>query len=264
MIKMIATDMDGTFLKDDKTFDRPWFDRLKQKMAREQVHFVVASGNQYEHLLDIFQHDHHLAYIADNGAKIIDDGKTLAQSFLPQPAVQTALQLLQHEPILQGAEVILSGEKSAYTTATPADSGYQQMTHFYPVLKTVPKFSQIKDRLYKLALSWPAQSAERQEALLKEALPQLHVTSSGLGGIDIIAPKINKGVALRQLQQRWQITPAETAAFGDSNNDLELLHACDYSYAMKNANKRVKQTAQYQTQHDNNHDGVLAQMAKLI
>lgn len=264
MIKMIATDMDGTFLKDDKTFDRLWFDRLKQKMTREQIHFVVASGNQYEHLLDIFQHDPHLAYIADNGAKITHDGKILAQSFLPQPAVQTALQLLQREPILQGAEVIISGEKSAYTTATPEDAGYQQMTHFYPVLKTVQKFSQINDRLYKLALSWPAPSAERQESFLRRALPQLHVTSSGLGGIDIIAKKINKGVALKKLQQRWHITPAETAAFGDSNNDLELLHACHYSYAMKNANAQVKQTAQFQTQYDNNHDGVLAQMADLI
>ncbi len=47
MIKLIATDMDGTFLTDDKTYDKPLFERLFDRFLEEDIKFVVASGNHY-------------------------------------------------------------------------------------------------------------------------------------------------------------------------------------------------------------------------
>ena len=49
--KVAAFDMDGTFLRDDKTFDRDLFSRLLDQMLAQAVHVVVASGDQYECLL---------------------------------------------------------------------------------------------------------------------------------------------------------------------------------------------------------------------
>ena len=46
--KVAAFDMDGTFLRDDKTFDRDLFSRLLDQMLAQGVHVVVASGDQYE------------------------------------------------------------------------------------------------------------------------------------------------------------------------------------------------------------------------
>ena len=47
MFKLIATDMDGTFLRDDMTYDRDFLRRYMKKMQAQGIQWVVASGNQY-------------------------------------------------------------------------------------------------------------------------------------------------------------------------------------------------------------------------
>lgn len=48
--KAIAVDMDGTFLDDQKNYDKELFAYLLTKMNEQGIHFIVASGNQYERL----------------------------------------------------------------------------------------------------------------------------------------------------------------------------------------------------------------------
>ncbi len=59
---------------------------------------------------------------------------------------------------------------------------------------------------------------------------------------------INKGNALSFLQDHHNIKPSETMAFGDYNNDLEMLKCAKYSYAMSNAHPNVKVVAKYKTE----------------
>ncbi len=49
-IKLIAVDMDGTFLSDQKTYNRERFMAQYQQMKAQGIRFVVASGNQYYQL----------------------------------------------------------------------------------------------------------------------------------------------------------------------------------------------------------------------
>lgn len=46
--KAVAIDMDGTFLRDDKSYDKKLFSELLNKMKEKDIHFIVASGNQFE------------------------------------------------------------------------------------------------------------------------------------------------------------------------------------------------------------------------
>ena len=48
------------------------------------------------------------------------------------------------------------------------------------------------------------------------------------------------------------ITSEQTMVFGDYLNDLEMLEAAFYSYAMKNAHEDVKKTARFITESHNN------------
>ena len=48
-MKLLATDMDGTFLRDDKSYSEEFNDLYKQ-MLKQGIQFVIASGNQYEAL----------------------------------------------------------------------------------------------------------------------------------------------------------------------------------------------------------------------
>ncbi len=50
MTKLIAVDMDGTFLNDNKTYDKEKFTKIYQELERKNIKFTVASGNQYYQL----------------------------------------------------------------------------------------------------------------------------------------------------------------------------------------------------------------------
>ncbi len=54
-VKLIAVDMDGTFLRDDKTYHRERFLKQYAEMKARGIRFVVASGNQYYQLTSFFR-----------------------------------------------------------------------------------------------------------------------------------------------------------------------------------------------------------------
>lgn len=51
MIKLIAVDMDGTFLRDDKSYDEEKFTRIYQKLEKKDIKFTIASGINITKLL---------------------------------------------------------------------------------------------------------------------------------------------------------------------------------------------------------------------
>ena len=80
-IKVIATDMDGTFLTNNKTYDKVLFNRLFDKFMADDIKFVVASGNQYRQIIQQFpKHKHQMTFVAENGGHIIGKWQNLARS----------------------------------------------------------------------------------------------------------------------------------------------------------------------------------------
>lgn len=55
MIKLIVSDMDGTFLNPKGVYDKERFQKLLDKMTEKGISFVVASGNRMDRLNAIFQ-----------------------------------------------------------------------------------------------------------------------------------------------------------------------------------------------------------------
>ena len=53
MIRLIASDMDGTLLNSKKEFDDEFFNIL-QELLNKEIYFVIASGNQFHHLYNQF------------------------------------------------------------------------------------------------------------------------------------------------------------------------------------------------------------------
>ena len=72
----------------------------------------------------------------------------------------------------------------------------------------------------------------------------------------MIIPGINKAHGINLLMERWKISDAETMAFGDSGNDLEMLEQATYGFAMANAKEAIKKIADY-TISSNEEHGVL-------
>jgi len=89
------------------------------------------------------------------------------------------------------------------------------------------------------------------------------VVVSGEHWVDVMNRTANKGTALRNLQEDLGITPAQTMVFGDYLNDLEMLDAAHWSFAMSNAHPEVAARARHMAP-SNNENGVLKTVAKLL
>lgn len=73
-IKIIAVDMDGTFLDDQMSFDRKRFSSQYSQLKNNGIKFVVASGNQYYQLITYFPEiAHEIAFVAENGAYVSNE-----------------------------------------------------------------------------------------------------------------------------------------------------------------------------------------------
>lgn len=259
-IKLIATDMDGTFLSDHNDFDHAWFQRLLTKMQEQGVHFVVASGNQYPHLPQYFTGlTGEITYLAEDGAHIVLNEQTISEDVIPQPVLNEFIQWMRSQPLFKNAWILLSGRKAAWTEILPTAKRFKKSSYFYGNLTHVMDLAEVTDVIYKVDITWPSFDVSKQEALVNTAFAgKLRATSSGFGGIDVILPHVNKAYGLAKLQERWQVSRNETLAFGDSGNDMEMLQKAKYGYVMKNAPESVRQQVSLITPLTNNDNGVLA------
>ncbi|MDU4936806.1 MAG: HAD hydrolase family protein, partial [Peptostreptococcaceae bacterium] len=74
--------------------------------------------------------------------------------------------------------------------------------------------------------------------------------------VDFMNLDINKGNAIKKLQEIYEITYDECMAFGDYLNDYEMMQECKHSYAMANAHPKLKEICNYEAK-SNDEDGVV-------
>ncbi|MBO0454277.1 Cof-type HAD-IIB family hydrolase [Candidatus Enterococcus murrayae] len=244
-IKMIAVDMDGTFLNDQKEYNRERFEKLFQQLKENSIRFVVASGNQYDQLKSFFPENHtEMSFISENGANIVVEGNDYYNA---QLAMDQVLETLKGIHALEPTAIVICGKRSAYVSETMPDDVFESVRFYYPSIKKLERLEDIaeeNDEVFKFALSFPNVGIDAKLAALEEILAgEMIPVSSGHGDIDLIIPGVHKAYGLEKLSKEWGIDPSEIAAFGDSGNDVEMLSYVGSSFAMENAQERVKQVA---------------------
>lgn len=116
----------------------------------------------------------------------------------------------------------------------------------------------------KFAIECPDEKTDYFVQLFKDNLNQYSaVTSSGHGDIDIIQPGIHKANGLKELGDILGIKLSEMCAFGDGDNDLEMLREVGDGVAMKNTIPAVLEVANHVTD-TNDDEGVLNYIEKNI
>ncbi|MDM7829757.1 Cof-type HAD-IIB family hydrolase [Cellulomonas edaphi] len=235
-IRLIAVDMDGSLLDDDKRVD-PSFWPLLDQLHERGIALCPASGRQYATLRDQFGRDD-LVYIAENGAYVVHEGREVGCTPLGAAAAREALDAVRAAGDDTG--VVLCGKRSAYVERTD-DAFLDQVRPYYHLLQTVPDLAAVEDDVLKVAVYDFDSSARTARAL--DGLDGVMV--SGPHWVDVMDPAADKGVALRQVQHARGIGPAQTMAFGDFHNDLGMLAAAQYSFAMDNAHPDVRSAARY-------------------
>jgi len=265
MIKAVAVDMDGTFLNSLNDYDRPRFEELYSKMRKNGVRFIVASGNQYYQLKSFFpEHEDQLTFVSENGALIFEQGRLLrSKSFSPERVERILAFIAAHELDL---DVIVCGIDSAYILKETPQAIRDFSRVYYHRLKELDSFDELssEDRFVKFALDLPI---DRVAAFVTEMndvfKDEIKAVASGHGSVNIIIPGMNKGAAIQWLLDRWHVSSEHLAAFGDANNDLEMLGLTPNSYAMAASSPAVIETAKHRAP-SNNDSGVMVVLEQLL
>ena len=254
-IKIVAVDMDGTFLRHDNTYDIDRFMDQYVKMKELGIRFVVASGNQYYQLRSFFPTiQHELTFIAENGAYIVDQGEEVFVAKLEDIEVQKVIHAINKYPSIKK---VVCGKKSAYINEAVDDDYFNRLHFYYPELKRVSNFDSFDDTIFKIFLSCKEDNFDTILQELKQSIGHIMTpVDCGHFGIDLIIPGINKAHGIQYLLNKWNMPNGATVAFGDSGNDYEMLEHATYSFAMANAKESIKQVAKYEIT-SNDEDGVL-------
>ncbi len=260
MIKLIATDMDGTFLDSDKKFDKEFLSLFYQ-LKEKGIKFVVASGNQYYRLYQKFVPlSEEMYFIAENGSYIAQ-GETELYCNVIQPSLVKRIETLVNKT--PRIFMVMCGRKGAYILKDYFEYRHE-LKKYYCAYSFVDSFEEVYDDIMKIALYDPQNHIKELLDDFQAQLPEeLKVVTSGNEWMDIQNKDINKGIAIQFLQMIYEIKPSECVAFGDQMNDYELLEHVQYSYAMSNAVVQIKDIA-YEVIGSNDEQGVIVKIKEIL
>lgn len=118
--------------------------------------------------------------------------------------------------------------------------------------------SRLKPSPKLLAIDWddPDRVTQFRSFLEPKVGERLDLFKSNPYLLEIVPHGVNKGAALRFLAERLSIPIENTVSAGDAENDLPMIKAAHIGCAMSNGDQRLKDAADYVTEHDNNHNGI--------
>jgi len=262
MIKLIATDMDGSLLDDDKNLP-PDFSETHDILERNGISFAAASGRSYTALAPVFgEQSSSMSFICDNGAFIVHKGKKIFSAGIAPELLREVISVCEEK--LPEAYLVLCGEKGLYVTEKYKPRSQKELGFYYSSRIVLDNLAETDDVIFKIAIYDENNPQEYSYPVLEKIFgDKLSLVVSGHLWMDIMQKGISKGSAVKQLQQTLGITAAETMAFGDFYNDIELLKNADMSFVMENANEDMKQYGRF-TAESNNSSGVTKAIKKYL
>lgn len=245
MIKLIASDLDGTLLQNGATQLSSRALHLIQALLEQGVRFTAASGRQYYNLRRLFAPvADQISYIPENGSLCIHNDRILSRSMIERPLCMSILDAIHSYP---GLNCIVSGVKTLYTDSRDDRFLNHLMDLDFDVTRVDNLKTDVPEDYLKIAVLDFAGTAGCEKYMKGLFSSQIKVVTSGNLWVDFIAPGTNKGIALKTLLDHLGIRPEECVAFGDQYNDVEMLQTAGTSYAMSNAAPGISYYSTYVT-----------------
>ncbi|MGL4366198.1 MAG: Cof-type HAD-IIB family hydrolase [Cetobacterium sp.] len=259
MIKLVVTDMDGTFLNDKKEFSNEFWE-IHSEMEKKGIKFVVASGRQYQNLRKNFERiKNKIVFIAENGSYVIEKEKEIYSRILSKEIIKKYVEVGRK---ISTTNVVLCGKKSAYIESTEVEF-VKEVEKYYEERKVVSNLLDvIDDEIIKITYCDLSGTEKNVYPYIKDEV-DCQIVVSGEIWLDISHLESNKGIALEALQKELGVKYEETMIFGDYLNDFEMLKKGKYSFAMENAHEEIKKISNFIV-GSNNENGVLEELKKII
>ncbi|WP_024615085.1 HAD family hydrolase [Clostridium sp. Ade.TY] len=263
MIKLIASDMDGTLLTPEGKVPSEFFDTLK-KLKEKNIEFVVASGRPYKTLYENFKPiSDEISYVSDNGAMVVENGKIKSIEVMDK---QSVIKIVDACKKLKNSVAVFCGVKNFYHIA--CDKKFTDEINKYYLDNTIidcyDYIKTVDDEIFKISICDMDNALTNSFKVISEVLgDEFKVVVAGKYWTDVTNKNVNKGNAIKKIQSINSITPKETMVFGDYFNDIEMLNAAYYSYVMEDALDEVKKHGNFIAK-SNKENGVIEAINNII
>ena len=223
MIKLVASDLDGTLLLHKaQSLPEEIFSLIRQ-LEELGIMFVAASGRQYPNMTKLF-------------APVDSFDRKLAGEII--------------SAILEKKDAEFTCSAKDYHYLMPKTKRFHD--HMLYEVKNECRFvnsmEEMTAPIMKLAVFEPAGLTEESVKYWMDRFgKECVVVTSGNEWIDFIPFGTNKAKGIREYQKRYHISPEECIAFGDEYNDIEMLKAVKYGFAMEHSKEGVRAATSYMT-----------------
>lgn len=235
MIRLIASDLDGTLLQKDGSLPPETFTVIRQ-LRQKNILFCAASGRQYANLQRLFAPvADDMCFIAENGS-LVAIGEEKICNYIPSSVSDGIIQ----DILESGMQLLLSTPESSMLLASADRSFTDDM--FYRLRNTctiISDHSLYINRYNKISGFHPDGIEAQAKKLIPKWSPVLHADIAGKNWLDFTCT--NKADGIRILAKQLGIPTADIAAFGDQFNDLAMLKAVGHPYLMESAPDELKQ-----------------------
>ena len=285
MIKLIASDMDGTLLNSDHKIPKENIELIKFAQ-KNGIQFVVATGRAYYEALPALNDESiKCDVISFNGGIIYDKNgniinitpmklKDLYYTIEILKSLEISYQLYTKNTIYTNS---IETDITAYIDLIRANGEEPNEQHLRQEARNRLALGHITEvdniELYLNQENNPAIKVigiSNDLEKLKHATELLSgndnisVTSSGANNVEIMDKKATKGEALKIVADIHDINLRNAIAIGDNLNDQAMLDIVEYSIAMKNGNKDLQKTSKFITEKTNSEGGVADSVMKLL
>ena len=275
MIKLVASDMDGTLLGLDGRISEHNAQVIRE-LQNKNVEFLICTGRSYlDASLPLKEHNLSCPMICMNGSAIYDKAGQLVDKIpLTRKLLRFILECCDQECLDSEHHGIcfdfMTATGNLTISSEPLIRRYFEENILLPMADTV-SYEDIRSRfeivnreqilsseyeIFKMSLIHPDQQVlERVKNRLK-AETDLAVAASHYTNLEITHSGAQKGLALLKYAGMHGIRSKEIMALGDSENDTSMLSLpLGYTLAMENGMDSIKKVARCQTR-SNDRDGV--------
>ncbi|WP_265456409.1 HAD-IIB family hydrolase [Enterococcus sp. HY326] len=263
MIKLVISDLDGTFLNSQSLFDKDYFRRVNNMMKEQGIAFSACTGKQCERVEKLFGEEfaNDLWILGDSATRIKHQGEYVFESLLPNKIGMALIKKLME--IHNDYVIIACTPTAAFVLDTLPVNDVRMVRGSYEVVEVVPSFDNLTEDFVKITVYDNQLRCFETVKELTDFEDQAYIVASEAAWIDISNHGVHKGTTVAELQKILNVTPAETMVFGDGLNDIELMARGEYSFAMSNGFDQTKEAAAFITK-SNDENGVLTTIEKIL
>ena len=269
-IKLLAIDMDGTLVTSKKEITPRTAKALRAAMQKG-IEICIATGRYTTYLFDILRP---LGItgpaILGNGAAVMDEKNVYFHSLISEADLRqiSALCLKERAALFVSVEGYTCCLDNDYTmqaarhwAADRPDNDIMATLHFYQDPEKL--LQDVIGKTGKLIVLHFEEKRARELIEIFREQSSLGVIYSEFGHIDLANPGLTKLSGLKMVMEMKGLEPEQVMAFGDGENDIEMIEYAGFGVAMGNACAGAKATADY-IAPGNDEEGVAQTIEKFL